>query len=284
MLFGEYLVLKGAKCLAFPVRYGQTLEVSPTNNPNLLWESFDLTGLWFSVEMNKQLEIISTTDQQAAVYMLQIFRHIKEQQPDLDLIRNYKITADFDLQWGFGSSSTLISSISQWADIDPYKLLSKTFGGSAYDIACATANGPIIYTIDHSVEEVGIPQKISDQLLFVYLGSKQNSRNEITNFKQAEVTPTHIASMNKMVDTAVNSNDIVEFESVIQQSEEMLSNILRRKTLKETNFADYQYSIKSLGAWGGDFFLASYRNKEEAVEYFKSKGFKTIFTYSELIK
>jgi mevalonate kinase len=46
MLFGEYLVLKGAKSLAFPLKYGQTLEVSPSENM-IHWESWSPEGCWF---------------------------------------------------------------------------------------------------------------------------------------------------------------------------------------------------------------------------------------------
>ena len=38
--------------------------------------------------------------------------------------------------------------------------------------------------------------------------------------------------------------------------------------------------IKSLGAWGGDFVLATRKNKN----YFIEKGFDTILSYSEIIK
>jgi len=39
----------------------------------------------------------------------------------------------------------LINNIAQWLQIDPYTLLSNTFGGSGYDIACAQNNTPIVY-------------------------------------------------------------------------------------------------------------------------------------------
>src|SRR5690606_10074625 len=53
----------------------------------------------------------------------------------------------FPQDWGLGSSSTLINNIAKWAQIDAYKLLENTFGGSGYDIACAEYNGPITYQL-----------------------------------------------------------------------------------------------------------------------------------------
>jgi mevalonate kinase len=41
LIFGEYLVLKGAKCLAIPLRYGQKLSVEKSNQDNILWENSD---------------------------------------------------------------------------------------------------------------------------------------------------------------------------------------------------------------------------------------------------
>ena len=55
---------------------------------------------------------------------------------------------------------------------------------------------------------------------------------------------------------------------------------MQTKTVKEKYFSDYNGSIKSLGAWGGDFILATRNNKN----YFLEKGFNTVFSFSELIK
>ena len=39
--------------------------------------------------------------------------------------------------------------------------------------------------------------------------------------------------------------------------------------------------IKSLGAWGGDFILAT--SKDDPTSYFKKKGFNTIFKFDDII-
>ena len=53
-------------------------------------------------------------------------------------------------------------------------------------------------------------------------------------------------------------------------------------TVKEKYFADYPYTIKSLGAWGGDFILAV--GDENTPQYFHDKGYETVLSYAELIK
>ncbi|MNE42905.1 hypothetical protein D3C80_1370560 [compost metagenome] len=74
------------------------------------------------------------------------------------------------------------------------------------------------------------------------------------------------------------------FEQQLNLSEELISSIIETIQLKQRLFADYPYSIKSLGAWGGDFFLATYRDLKTAKIYFEEKGYDTLFTYQEFIK
>ena len=56
MLFGEYLVLKGADCLAFPLKFGQQLSISESDT--LKWESYAKDQMWFHVTMDNGLNII----------------------------------------------------------------------------------------------------------------------------------------------------------------------------------------------------------------------------------
>ncbi|MBD3639151.1 MAG: GHMP kinase [Crocinitomicaceae bacterium] len=286
MLFGEYLVLQGAKSLAFPLKFGQVLKVS-SSDKILHWEAFANGEKWFWVSMDDQLNLIDTNNTGAAEMLQSLFKYIKHIQPDLDLINHYEVKANFNLQWGLGSSSTLVSLLSQWSDVDPYEMLANSFGGSGYDIAAATAQNPIIYQIRDNqklIEEVQLNREITDKCLFIYLGKKQNSRNEIKKFTSSEVTEKDIIAMNGIVEQAIKVSTIEEFEALLNRSEDILSFILGREKLKDHIFADYKYSIKSLGAWGGDFFLATFRDLDEARNYFKMKGLTTQFTYSELVK
>ena len=48
LLTGEYLVLDGAKALAIPTKFGQSLEVNSNSSKNIAWKSFDHQGkVWF---------------------------------------------------------------------------------------------------------------------------------------------------------------------------------------------------------------------------------------------
>ena len=47
-------------------------------------------------------------------------------------------------------------------------------------------------------------------------------------------------------------------------------------------FPDYKGSIKSLGAWGGDFILAT--GDKEDRNYFINKGLRSIIEFKDMIK
>jgi mevalonate kinase len=283
MLFGEYLILRGSKSLAFPLKFEQRLEVTPSEN--LSWKSSSPHGVWFEASFDENLNLIASSNEDTAILLQAIFLKIKELKPSINLNNNFFATADFQLEWGLGSSSTLLSLLSQWSKTDAYLLLEASFGGSGYDIACATAKTPIIYEVkDRKTQNICLSSAVTDHFLFVYLGEKQSSRTELKRFEKSEVLSEHVKEMNQLIQIAVNSAKIEEFENCMNSSEQLLSTIIGKQTLKEHIFTDYSYSIKSLGAWGGDFFLATYRDLEKAKTYFTERGLTTFFTYNEMVK
>jgi hypothetical protein len=60
-----------------------------------------------------------------------------------------------------------------------------------------------------------------------------------------------------------------------------MSNVLEIPTVKIAMFPDFNGTLKSLGAWGGDFILVV--SKEDPTAYFKQKGFETVILYAEMI-
>ena len=68
---------------------------------------------------------------------------------------------------------------------------------------------------------------------------------------------------------------------MITRHEKIVSNIIQQKPIKEVLFKNYHGGIKSLGAWGGDFILAT--GNEEDHKYFKNKGFNTIIPFGKMI-
>ena len=196
LLTGEYLVLKGALALALPLKLGQTLSVETCHGASLQWDAYKTDSPWFSVTLNpKTLEIVDCNDQAKAEKLSQILKAVKQLNPKAFESNGLKFTThlDFDPNWGLGSSSTLIANLARWANVNPYELLKLTFGGSGYDIACATAEGPIYYQVKTEVpepvegptpkvENVDFNPPFAEHLFFIYQGQKQSSSKEIKSF------------------------------------------------------------------------------------------------------
>lgn len=305
MLFGEYVVLRGSKCLAIPLDFGQELRVTNHHAQNVLWQSFEADELWFEAELSPNLEILRSNTASLARSSQDLLRKIAER--NAQILRpgtNLKFTLSFHREWGFGTSSTLISLLSQWSGLNPYSLLKETFGGSGYDIACATAGKPIVYSLPSiekenggftqffekekemrpNIEPVDLPRVVTDKLLFIYTGKKQKSSREVSKFSEKEVSAKVLEEMNQIVAKAARVDNIEDWEALMNRSEELMAAVLQTNPVKKAFYADYPFAIKSLGAWGGDFIMASYRDLEEAKRYFKEKGLKVMFDYQHIIK
>ena len=169
--------------------------------------------------------------------------------------------------------------------MNAYTLLEKTFGGSGYDLACAQHNTPIFYTrngINPIVEKVAFNPIFKDQLYFVYLNKKQNSREGIQRFKALKGNLiAEIAQISQLTDAFVACNNLIDFEKLLIEHEQIVSKTIQLKTVQETYFSDYFGKTKSLGAWGGDFILAT--GNSDSKFYFNKKGFETVIPYTDLI-
>ena len=298
LLTGEYLVLDGAKSLALPTKYGQNLSVEKIKEPNLIWASFTNTGnCWFEAVFDlPKLRLVNCTfnsDKEGsaefiAETLLDILAEAKRLNPDfLDVDHGFvvKTELNFPRNWGLGSSSTLINSIASWAKVDAFQLLWNSFKGSGYDIACAQNDTPIYYQIKEQkpkVDSVVFNPEFKDNLYFVYLNQKQDSKEGIAKFRESNIDySAQINRISEISEAFAKVKSLHEFEALLVEHEQIISSIIKLQTVKEKLFPDYFGEIKSLGAWGGDFVLAT--GNQETPNYFKNKGFETILTYSEMI-
>jgi mevalonate kinase len=292
LLTGEYVVLDGAMALALPTTYGQSLNVESINEPKVVWQSFDKNGnIWFESEfIIHHDEIINQvkTGSAESEQLLQILNAVKQINP---LFFNYEkgfhisTKLDFPKNWGLGSSSTLINNIAKWTKVDAYKLLKLTFGGSGYDIACAQHNQPITYQVKNDkriIKGVNFNPKFSDYLYFVYLNKKQNSREGIAYYRDnVSTTKEAISEISDITLKIIDCTSLNEFESLINRHEQIIASLTKQETVKDVLFKNFKGSIKSLGAWGGDFVLIT--SRENPSNYFKSKGFDIIIPYENII-
>jgi len=291
LLTSEYLVLDGAKALAIPTKYGQYLEVEKLSEKVLLWKSLDEHNrVWFEAIFNisnDSLELF-TEKNEVSETLLFILQQTKKLNPSF-LLENkgYQITTklNFSKNWGLGTSSTLISTIAAWAKVDAFTLLKNSFGGSGYDIACAIHDKPILFSNNEHppiIEEVVLPWDFKDELFFVYLNKKQDSKQAIGRYKNLNTNKKEaIVKVNALTQALISSKTLSAFENLLQEHEEILSNLLQLPKVKKAYFKDYPGIIKSLGAWGGDFVLAT---SKEALDYFPSKGYSVIIPFTTMLK
>ncbi|MBP5642977.1 MAG: hypothetical protein J6X10_01920 [Bacteroidales bacterium] len=295
LLSGEYLVLQGARALALPLKLGQSLEVKTIDIQEgmIHWDAYTPRGFWFAAIFSKfGFTVHASDDMDKADNLCKIFKEIKSLNPNILQDKNdyfFTTKLEFDSQWGLGSSSTLISLLAQWAGVNPYELLKRTMGGSGYDIASATASKPITYQLQNGepiVEEIDFHPEFSDKLYFVYQGHKQSSGKEVKSFKERAKTTDfskEIAEISEITDSLTKTTSFDEFCSLLTRHEAIMSMVLEQPSLK-TQYPDVQGVIKSLGAWGGDFFLAATElSEKEVVSYFKGKGLGTIIRYKDIV-
>ncbi len=296
LLTGEYLVLRGAKALALPLKKGQSLEIEELENdghPHLLWFAFGPDKLWFKSSFElPSLDIIGTDDRKRSSKLQLILLTLNQLNPDIFNGKySYKIKTrlDFNPEWGFGSSSTLIANLSRWAKVDPYSLLNLSIGGSGYDVACAMSDKALIYqinTLRPNIQKIAFNPDFREKLLFVYNDKKQDSSEEVKRFNRLhhenDLTAT-IDKINQITNEIIVNTSFHSFCNLMKEHETILSDVLQLPVLAE-RFPDFDGQIKSLGAWGGDFFLAmSDKPTEEIRDYFKKQGLSTFFTFDELI-
>ena len=286
LITGEYLVLDGAISLALPCNYGQSLRFTSHKKNILNWISLDVNKeIWFeaSFEANT-FKVQKTSDDNIVKWVQKILKSSSELSRSKKKLEGTIINElEFPSNWGLGSSSTLLNNISNLYEIDPYDLHFSTTNGSGYDIACASYNTSLTYQIINNkpiVNPIDWNPNYKNEIIFIYLNNKQKSNLEIKRYNKLKKNLDLVNQISNITKKIIKSKSITEFEKLIDQHELIISELIQTKTVKEKYFSDYNGSIKSLGAWGGDFILATRNNKN----YFLEKGFNTVFTFSELIK
>ena len=160
-----------------------------------------------------------------------------------------------------------------------------SFKGSGYDIACAQHNSPIFYQLIAQkpiVTPFYFNPVFQENLFFVFLNQKQNSKEGIVKFRERQQDfSNEIARISAISELFLKSKSLENFNELIIEHEQIISTIINLKPVKEKVFPDYFGEIKSLGAWGGDFVLAT--GNESTPNYFKNKGFETVFNYDKII-
>lgn len=290
LLTGEYLVLAGAQALALPVCFGQGMKVFASEESTLDWKSESPGGTWFTAKFDPvSLKVIAATDHLIALKlkkMLVAARRLNPQFLSGSGGWNVIVTADYPIEWGMGSSSTLCSLIASWADIPVFDLFRKISKGSGFDIACAGRNNLLYYQLLKGQPNITITQAgraLKENSWFVYLGNKQDSAKEAWAFllshHYAEIDITEVSRLSCAICNATAPDELIR---LVDEHEYILSTILQREPLAR-RFGSFSGTVKSLGAWGGDFAMfVSGLEPGAVVDQIRNLGFSTIFSYNDL--
>ncbi len=298
MITGEYLVLCGARALAMPVRYGQSLRIASeaSDNTTVAWKSYVKGKKWLNVdfrgfELNVDTAGKPERQRQSIDFIRQVLRASRRLNPSfLSEKQHWNVISDidFDIEWGLGSSSSLISNVAWWADINPFDLFYLVADGSGYDIACARSQEPILYKYSGKFNypvfrAVDFTPSFSDHLVFIYSGNKQDTAISLKNFDPGAVAAAQAEEISEISEQMAATDSPDDFIHMMQRHESIITECLGKKPVQITHFPGFPGAVKSLGAWGGDFLLAaSVLEKEEIINYFNNKGYDPIIPFDEM--
>lgn len=307
LLTGEYFVLDGVAGLAVPTQLGQTLSLTENDGDYLQWNAYAATGTkWFDGHFLREDWDAQLTQKKArpqvqgavpnkrqsedvGARICQLLSAAEELRPGCTHQLSGKIITtrlEFDRHWGLGSSSTLVACLAQLLAVSPYALLDRTFGGSGYDLACAVNNTPILYErTGPKVTPINWRPDWVNNTVFVYRNQKQNSREGIRAYRKASVSEQHRKDIHDLsIALSSPTVDLRTAAQILQQHERIVAEVIGQAPIQEALFPEFPGQLKSLGAWGGDFFWAiSEIGQEKMGEYFNERGFTTVVSYEEMV-
>jgi len=289
MLTSEYVAVDGALVLAVPTKLGQEFFFDESDDERSLiyWNAYHQDQLWLETIIDyKTWTIIKTNDQKASEFILKVLKNVQELSEIKFKTNNsyhLKTNLQFPSDFGLGSSSTLMSNLGEWAEIDPFVLNEISLGGSGYDVAVAKEKSAVLYSRfpERVYEKVNFDPSFKDDLIFIHLNQKQDTREGISHYKSKATSTELINEYSELTKLVLNSQNLEEFSQLMTIHEQKLAIFLGTSTVKEKYFQNYPGFVKSLGAWGGDFVLASKFGDYKA--YFKTQGFGKIFSWDDLI-
>lgn len=289
LLTAEYFVLDGALALAVPTKLGQDMQVEKYLDAAgiLSWQAYHQGKLWLNITLNlRDWQIINTNERNAAHFVQQLLEGIENRVPGIfEKGFSYKFTTNlqFPADYGLGSSSTLINNLAEWSGADAFELNHHFLKGSGYDIAVAQQKAPLLYRNKPEilVKKVDYTPAFKNEIIFIHLNKKQNSRHGIQLYHSKKKSDDLVEEFSALTEEFFAAKNVESLEAIIREHEEKLSHFLEIPTVQSQFFKDYNGAIKSLGAWGGDFILAT--KSDGWKDYFRSKNFPGIFEWDELI-
>lgn len=288
LITSEYFVLDGALALAVPTKLGQDFywEEIEDSQSIIYWDALHEGNPWLSIVIDyRNWEILKTNLPENAEFIVKVLSNVQklsDSRFQTNCSYKLKTNLQFPGNFGLGSSSTLMNNLAEFSGIDAFLLNEISLGGSGYDIAVAREKSAILYQNNpRLITKIDFAPKFSDNLILVHLNQKQDSREGIKAFRSREKSIYLKNEFSEITKQVLSCEDLNDFSDLMSMHERRLSDFLGIETVKNKYFRDCPSFIKSLGAWGGDFVLASkfgdYKN------YFFEKNYHNIFDWKDLV-
>ena len=265
LLSGEYWVLHGAESLAVPTQKGQSLDFQDANCP-LRWTAIDVHGnTWLDTEVRTEVHLAK---------LLEAAQNLGGSVPSHGHVTT---RLEFERSWGWGSSSTLTDLVAQWTGVDAMALHFATSKGSGFDVASARAEGPIMYrkTGKNSAEWriVASGHWPTAHFGLIYLGAKQDSQIEVAKTRRIPLGE-ELDAISRLSHQLAAGKTAEEWATTAEELEARTAKWIATPRVQD-RFPGAPATLKSLGAWGGDFALAICPDPDD-LAYFSRKGYNTL--------
>lgn len=289
MLTSEYFAIDGALVLAVPTRLGQEFFFDEKEDKQslILWEALHQNKPWLKAVIDyKNWQILETNILTSAEFILKTLKNVQQLSTTKfksDCTYHLKTNLQFPADYGLGSSSTLMNNLAEWADVDPFYLNTISLGGSGYDIAVAKEKSAVLFQSKPEIryEKVDFNPSFKNELIFIHLNQKQDSREGINLYKSKKKSQELVNEFSDITKKILLCNELGNFSELMMIHEQKISDFIEIPTVKGKIFSDCPVFVKSLGAWGGDFVMSTKFGGFK--DYFWEKGFSSVFEWSDLI-
>ncbi|MFM9060850.1 MAG: hypothetical protein ACKOQP_04195 [Bacteroidota bacterium] len=306
LLSGEYLVLDGATALGLVSRLGQSITVQradDTQPGTLEWTALDHQGmpwLWadFILESGHRHgtgDSSNHPEKKRLLHWLQaaedLARAVKtpgqHTSPDHDAY-GLRVTTrlDFPRRWGLGSSSTLLALLAGWKGVDARELYSRVQNGSGYDLEIALQGQSILYQKERRVvRAVEFRPPAGSLLRLVDPGSKQVSSLEVSRYRNLdqERRKNAVPRVSQISEALAECPPIQTMLDLFSEHDILLEKVLGQPCLHALQGHGFPGRLKSLGAWGGDLFLAASDQPQKALEWLDNQSYWTSYPLEDIV-
>jgi hypothetical protein len=208
---------------------------------------------------------------------------------------------DFPGNWGLGSSSTALALLAKWLSVDARRLYALAQNGSGYDLEVALQNSSILYQLPRQIEGHLFPsmngtepivQRIryrlpeGGQLWLVDPGGKQISSGEVIryrNLNQGQRTDC-VEEISALSKALAGCSEVPVMMQFLARHDDIMEHLLGQPCLNRVAGSGFPGRLKSLGAWGGDLFLAVSEQPDEAIHWLKSQEGWIIHSFDQIIR